>query len=244
MYLVKDERYGATYLVFTWEDPRREGYRGQVSEGVSLDYNLGADVWPDGHERPELCVGRAPDNPNHFKVFRYGKDLREQGYQPVPGTAVVIGSWSEYARLHLIPPDPELTEDEPWYDYLDRIDEASRRRRQRVQTTDKPGGKSRDEVAAWVARKHLLADSSVSQVWYLPQGAPPEDIRFLEVNDRLSRGGDRVEAIDFGLDIGGVPFRLFVADVTTEELQDVKRDPTRLPQGWALDGARVWGRRG
>ncbi len=96
----------------------------------------------------------------------------------------------------------------------------------------------------WVASKHFLADNSIKQVWYLPQGAPPEEIRFLEVSDRVTRDGDGVEAIDFNLDVEGVNFRLFVADLTTEELEQVRRDPTRLPRGWILDGATVSGRRG
>lgn len=245
MFLVKDERYGATYLVFTWEDPRSEGYQGQVIEGVCLDYDMEAvHDWPDGHERPQACVGRSSDNPNHYKVFRYSRDLRKEGYEPVPGSAVVFSSWSEYTRLRLLPPDPEQTEDEKWYDYLDKLDEASRRRRQRAQVAERPSGHTRDEVAAWVARRHLIADSSINQVWYLPHGAPQQDIRFLEVNDRLARGGERVEPLDFNLDVGGSNFRLLVADLTSEELEQVKRDPNRLPQGWALDDARVWGRRG
>jgi hypothetical protein len=245
MFLVKDERYGVTYLVFTWEDPRRDGYRGQVTEAVSLDYNMEAvHAWPDGHENPEACVGRDPNKPSHYKVFKYGRDLQAEGYQPVPGTAVVFGSWSEYARLHLIPPDPEQTEDEPWYDYLDRLDDASRRRRQRVQVGERPADNSRDQVAAWVARKHLIADSSIREVWYLPGGAPPDDIRLLEVNDRIARGGERIDATDFRLDVEGVHFRLFVADVTSEELEQVRRDPSRLPPGWAIDHANIWGRRG
>jgi hypothetical protein len=245
MFLVMDDRFGVTYLVFTWEDPRREGYRGPVTEGVSLDYNLEAvHAWPDGHDRPEACVGRAPDNPSLYKVFRYARDLRAAGYQPVPGTAVVLGSWSEYARLLQRPPDPEQTEDGQWYDYLDRLDEASRRRRQRVQVGERPANNGRDEVAAWVARKHLIADTGIREVWYLPAGAPPEDIRLLEVNDRIAGGGERVEPIDFRLDIEGANYRLLVADVTTEELEQVRRDPSPLPPGWDLHDAIFWGRRG
>jgi hypothetical protein len=244
MFFVKDERDGVTYLVYTLEDPRKEGYRGQVAEGVRLDYDAEAVyTWEEGQERPEVCVGREPTSPNHHKVFKYGKELQAEGYQPVPGTPVVFGSWSEYTRLHLIPPDPEQTDDEHWYDYLDKLDDVSRRRRQRAPAADRPAGSSRDEVAAWVARKHLVADSSIRQVWYLPQGAPPEEIRLLEVNDRNARGPEKIEAIDFGLDVEGVPFRLVVADVTSEELQHLQRDPAPLPPGWALDGAAVWGRR-
>ena len=60
------------------------------------------------------------------------------------------------------PPHVHHAEDEPWYDYLDRLDDASRRRRQRAQTAERPAGRTRDEVAAWVARRHLIADSSIN----------------------------------------------------------------------------------
>jgi hypothetical protein len=244
MFLAKDERYGDTNLVFTWRDPRNLGYRGQV-EGVSLDYDMDAvHAWSDGHPSPEICVGRSPANPHHYKVFRSRKDLEKEGYQFVPGTPLTFDSWLEYARLSLLPPDPEQTDDESWYDYLDRLDDASRRRRHRIQVDEGPAGRTRDEIAAWVARKHLVADSSIREVWYLPNGAPPEEIRFLEVSDRFSRGGDEIDAIDFGLDVGGVNLRLFVADLSTEELDKVKRGQDRLPKGWALDGAKTWGRRG
>jgi hypothetical protein len=245
MFLVKDEQYGSTYLVFTWEDPRKGGFRGEVIDGVTLDYDMEmVHAWVDGDERPDACTGQAPDNPKHFKVFRYNRDLLHEGYWPTPGIAVVFGSWNQYTRLHLIPPDPERTEDEPWYDYLDRLDEASRRRQRQAQSEERPAANSRDEVAAWVASRHLIADTSVNRVWYLPHGAPPDEIRLLEVNDRLTRTGDKLEPIDFGLDIGGARYRLLVADLATEELEEVKRNPARLPSGWSLDAATVWGRRG
>lgn len=242
MFLVKDQRYGATYLVFTSDDPRREGYRGEVEE-VSLDYNIEVHLWPDGQDRPEACVGRDPKNPNHLKVFKYSRDLQKEGYQLVPGTPVVFSTWSQYARLHLIPPDPEQTPDEQWYDYLDRLDEDSRRRRQRAPREERPAGPGRDQVAAWVARKHFLADPSIREVWYLPQGAPPGEIRLLEVSERIARDGERVEPFDFGLDIEGVHFLLLVADVTSDQLQHIRQDPGYLPQGWALDGSVTWERR-
>jgi hypothetical protein len=243
MFLVRDQRHGATYLVFTWEDPRKDGYTGNVEEGVTLNYDMPAvDSWPDGADRPQACVGRARDNPNHYQVFKYARDRQAAGYEPVNGTAVVFSSWCDYARLHLEPPDPEHTSDEQWYEYLDKLDEASRRRRQRKQAPDSPAGRSRDEVAAWLAAKHRLADSGIREVWYLPAGAPPDEIRLLEVNDRLAGPESPVEPLDFGLDVEGARFRLFVADVTSEQLDQIKQNPSHLPPGWSLEGNRVWRR--
>jgi hypothetical protein len=244
VFLVKDHCHGANFLVFTAEDPRKDGYKGDVEEDVRLDYDVEAvHRWPEGKARPEACVGRDPSDPKHYKVFKYSSDLRAAGYQPLAGTPIVFGSWTRYSRLQQIPPDPEQTGDEEWYEYLDKLDEDSRRRRQHTQSPDAPAGKSRDEVAAWAARQHILADSGIREVWYLPQGAPPDEIRFLELNDRFAANGSRVEAIDFGLDIDGARFRLLVADITSEQLEAIKREPSRLPAGWSLDRNTIWRRR-
>ncbi len=237
MFLVEDKPCGN--LVFTWEDPRKAGYTGQVVEGVDLDYRMEVvHDWPEGDPRPEPRVGRNPQNPKFFKVFKYNSQRESAGYQPVDGTAVVFGSWSDYLRSR----HPDLLEDEQWYRYLDELDEASRRRRHRTQPPDPPADSSRDEVAAWVAREHLLVDSSIREVWYLPQAAPPDEIRLLEINDRLAPPESSIEAIDFGLDVGGVSFSLFVADVTSEQLDQINKDPSRLPPEWSLDAKRIWRR--
>ncbi len=242
MFLVEDSRHGVTHLVFTGEDPRAAGYTGNVAEDVDLDYDIEAvHRWPDGHARPETCVGRHPDAPHRYKVFRSTSERESAGYRPVAGTPLVFGSWSDYLRLQLLPPDPERTPDEPWYGYLDRLDDDARRRRQRQRDPHPPQDRSRDEVAAWVARKHFLADSGIREVWYLPRGAPPDEIRLLELNDRLA-GAEPAEPIDFGLDVEGANFRLFVADITSEQLDRIKRDPSNLPPRWSLDGSRVWRR--
>jgi hypothetical protein len=243
VFLIEDKRHGATFLVFTSEDPRKDGYTGSVAEGVSLEYDIIAvHSWLDGEEAPEACVGRAAEDPKHYKVFKYARDRQTAGYLPVAGTAVVFRSWNDYLKLN---PDPEYLQKadaEEWYERLDEYDEASRRRRQRVQQPALPAGKSREEVAAWVARKHLIADSGIREVWYLPQGAPSDEIRLLELNDRLAGNGSRTEAIDFALDIEGASFRLFIADITSEQLDEIKHDPSRLPPGWSLSETRVWRR--
>ncbi|MGD0039672.1 MAG: hypothetical protein ABSE84_04495, partial [Isosphaeraceae bacterium] len=71
----------------------------------------------------------------------------------------------------------EVLGDTDWLEFLDQLDAVSRRRRQRQAEPEPPNGQDRDEVAAWIARRHLLADSAVRQVWYLPEAAPPNEIR-------------------------------------------------------------------
>ena len=127
--------------------------------------------------------------------------------------------------------------------YLDKLDEDSRRRRRNPQAIATPSNGNRDEVAAWVAKKHFVTDSAVREIWYLPQSAPPEEIRLLEVSDRLAGPESEVEAIDFGLDIEGARFRLLIADITSEVLDQIKQNPSRLPSGWSLDDNKIWKRR-
>jgi hypothetical protein len=130
----------------------------------------------------------------------------------------------------------EQLDEEDWYDFLDELDAVSRRRREREPEAPEPTGESRDEVAAWVARTHSIVDSGIREVWYLPAGAPSDEIRLLEVSDRLAGPEGKVGALNLGLDFQGVPFSLLVADITSEQLEHLRRDSSLLPEGWSLEG--------
>jgi hypothetical protein len=243
MFLVEDRRPGATFLVFMWKDPREDGYKGDVAEDVHLDYDMPAvHSWPDGEDSPEACVGRSVEDPKQYTVFKYCRDLGPAGFERVSGMPLVFVSWADYLGLRRHPPDAEQIDDEQWFDYLDEVDEVARRRRDLP--PDSPAGKGRDDVAAWLARKHLIADNAIREVWYLPEGAPADEIRLLELNDRLAgpEFESNPEAIDFGLDVEGARFRLSVADVTSEQLERIRENPSRLPPGWSLEEKRVWRR--
>jgi hypothetical protein len=113
VFLVTDRRHGVTHLVFTIEDPRRRGCAVELIEGVGLDYDMEAvHHWPEGAPCPEVCVGRAKDDPKRYKVFRYGSECDAARYEPVPGIPLVFGSWADYLAVRLTPSDPELIRDE------------------------------------------------------------------------------------------------------------------------------------
>jgi hypothetical protein len=143
---------------------------------------------------------------------------------------------TEFAR------EIENFSDAEWVEFLDELDEVSRRRRQRAPLSSRPAGTGRDDVACWIASRHLAADSSIKEIWYLPMGSPPQEIRLVEVNGRLAGGGWGVEPIDFALDVENIHFKLLVADTTSDELDRARTDPSILPPGWSLSGAMVWGR--
>ena len=66
------------HLIFTSEDPRKDGYKGDVIRGVKLHYDFDAvHAWPDGAASPDACVGQDPENPKCYKVFRYVSDLEK-----------------------------------------------------------------------------------------------------------------------------------------------------------------------
>ncbi len=99
-------------------------------------------------------------------------------------------------------------------------------------------------LAQWVARKHMFIDSSIQQVCYLPANAPDREIRLLEVTTRFPDKDklEPVEAIDFKPDVEGVDFALFVADISEQEWDAIRKGDSLLPQGWSLDKAAIFRR--
>ena len=245
MFRVETQRFGTTRQVFLWTDPGTSGFKGAVEEGVSLDYD-GERIhsWPDGSKMPAPCLGRSRQNAKQYKVFRDRADLNSSDYEFVSsGAPSVFGDWLDYLRIGRDPPNPDWIEEEDWFNYLDKLDEESRRLRERTPWPEEPNSANRDDVAAWVAKQHFITDTSISEIWYLPQGAPADEIRLLELSERLPGNEPKVEPIDFGLNVSGARFRLFVADVSSDQLEKLKKDPARLPDGWRVDGNLVWRRR-
>ena len=245
MFRVETKRFGTTRQVFTWEDPRIAGYKGKVEESVGLDYAERVFLWPDGTDMPAPCLGRSRDNTKPYKVFKYRHELDVAGYEYVsPGAPLVFGSWQDYVRLRLDPPPPdEIKEEADWYNYLDDVDEKARMLRKRSPWPDAPKDTSRDSVAEWLAKQHFITDPTIREIWYLPQGAPPNEIRLLEVSERVLGNEEKVEPFDFGVEELGAKFRLSIADISRDQFEHIQCDPGILPPGWVIDGNLVWRRR-
>jgi hypothetical protein len=138
----------------------------------------------------------------------------------------------------------EQLDDVQWYDFLDLFDEVARRRRERKNSEpDEPEGNSRDQVAAWLAKNHLIVDSSIREVWYLPEGAADDEIRLLDINDRFAGSENEIEPFESFLDITTPPYRVFIIFITSKQLDRIKQAPDLLPSGWSLGGCMIWGRR-
>ena len=96
----------------------------------------------------------------------------------------------------------------------------------------------RDKLAAWYANRHMDIDEGVVQVLYLPKGAPPREIRLVEVNRLISETTAQVP-IDFGVDIGGPDAHtLYVLDVTPDQWEAIQQKKAKLPAGWTLTAKR------
>lgn len=97
---------------------------------------------------------------------------------------------------------------------------------------------NRDSVAATYASRHLSADPAIQAIYFLPTGAPANEIRLVEVNGAIL-GTAGPEPIDFGVD-SGTPneHKLIVFDVTPEQWEAIKDKTLDLPPGWTLDGSQ------
>ena len=101
----------------------------------------------------------------------------------------------------------------------------------------------RDSMANWYARRHLETDDAIQEIRYLPEGAPPREIRFVEVNKLISETTP-MEPIDYGVDIGSADAHtLFVLDVTPAQWEKIEKGEPLLPTGWHLHNSIAVGKR-
>ena len=90
-----------------------------------------------------------------------------------------------------------------------------------------------EEFARWLAQRHLTSDAAIEKVVYLPEGAPKNEIRLLEINRFLSPSDDDpIEPLDFTPD-NSLPFKVFVADITRDQWERIREGAgPDLPEGW------------
>ncbi len=100
-----------------------------------------------------------------------------------------------------------------------------------------------EPFARWLAQRHLSTDPAIQRIVYLPTGAPNDEIRFLEINRFLQPPDDDViEPVDFSPDDDGLSFKVFVADITSDQWERIQQDPSTLPPGWQLVDNRIYSR--
>jgi len=83
--------------VFLENDPRDDGYEGDLQEGVTLETGAATTADEVDSTAQVPCLGRAKQDPSKFQVFSCTKDCRQAGYEPTGGVYGVFENWEEYA---------------------------------------------------------------------------------------------------------------------------------------------------
>lgn len=92
-------------------------------------------------------------------------------------------------------------------------------------------------MAERYAGRHLKTDQAVLEIHFLPEGAPANEIRLVEVNKLVSESTP-LEPINFGVETGGNgAHTLYVLDVTPTQWQAICSGKTTLPSGWSLENS-------
>jgi hypothetical protein len=98
---------------------------------------------------------------------------------------------------------------------------------------------NRESMAAFYAKRHKDTDPGIREIYYLPNGAPANEIRFVEVNEAISSRA-APDPIDFGVDAGSPnEHKLIVFDVTPEQWEEIRQGSLSLPEGWTLEGSQA-----
>ena len=93
------------------------------------------------------------------------------------------------------------------------------------------------ELVQW----HFQVDPKTSEIYrFVADNEDETDvpIKLLEVNDMTLETG-RVDAFGFGPAVD-FPYSSVVAQVTTRELDRIRKREMLLPDGWSLDSAQVF----
>jgi len=98
--------------------------------------------------------------------------------------------------------------------------------------------RSKESVLAELAQAHYSIDPGIRRIIRLlgrpeQEKDPKESIKLLEVNDNAVSEG--IHPLFFGADpASGILFSSVIVDVTPEEFENIRNDPSLLPNGWRL----------
>ncbi len=101
----------------------------------------------------------------------------------------------------------------------------------------------KDDVATELIEHHFAVEPELSIVYRVlgpREDASDEPIKLLEVNAGTPASGS-VEVFGFA-PTQEVPFPVQIAEITPEEVEQLRREPALLPTGWSLAGAREFKR--
>lgn len=102
-YAVEDKSNHVDRLIFTPNDPRLEpDFQGKVIGIVNLYVDPDLGDWPDGADRPEICIGVSEDRKS-YRIAQNKRELREAGFTPLEKSySFGFRSWAAYERICVI----------------------------------------------------------------------------------------------------------------------------------------------
>jgi hypothetical protein len=104
-------------------------------------------------------------------------------------------------------------------------------------------GKDKDEAARDLIQHHFAVEPELRAVYRIMSAnetSPDEPIKLLEVNAATVATGS-VEVFGFAAS-KSTPFSVMIAEVTPDELEQLKSNPRAMPHGWSLAQALVFER--
>jgi len=128
-------------------------------------------------------------------------------------------------------------------DWFAVLEQANKRRQVLRKVPDEPRpGISKLEFAEWIAHCHFATDTTIRDVIYLPEEAPPTEIRLLEVNTLWTvPDSEPIEPNDFSPEIDGIDYRVLAADVSPQQWSKIQAGQMALPRGWQIRGFKRLG---
>ena len=102
---------------------------------------------------------------------------------------------------------------------------------------------SKDDAVKELVEHHFAVEPDLRAVYRIVgdrEQAPDEPIKLLEVNAATVPTGS-VEVFTFSPS-AEVPYRVQIAEITPEELEQFRGDPTAVPRGWDLARVELFAR--
>jgi hypothetical protein len=84
-------------IFFLDERPEEDSW--QVQEGVKLDLPFNYATWPDGEDPPEQVLCTSISEPNHYRMFKYKRDIDLSEFRPTLKHFGGVYSSSTWARF-------------------------------------------------------------------------------------------------------------------------------------------------
>jgi len=97
MFHIFDNRPGCNQHVFTDQDPRDDGYLGEVDENCKIETPENLFAHPYGAKRPNPTIlAVSQNNSKCFREFASAEEAQRAGFEVLSGYPGIFPRWSDY----------------------------------------------------------------------------------------------------------------------------------------------------